>query len=446
MSDIETHIKKALYESTPSKNVSIDDDVYIKSALTPVHKTLLAIFSMALLLVIIVSQVQIDIMVSSRGELLLETDIERVQHLEGGILDEILISPGESVYAGQVIARLKSIDRDSQLDSSSLDIISIGIELEKYAALITSRNPDFTEFSYSPELVSAGQMSWQQEKEKNDSNLSLISHDIEHKKQLIASMQARIISSQKQLSLIQKQLEIKETLYEEEMASYIDVLNMQIQEMNMLREIESLTEALLNESYQQEHLDKQLANLISNRNSEYQNKRDSLQKEFSLKKAQLPQHTDRVDRLVIHSPVDGIVDKIHFNYKSAVIAPGDSIAEISQLQDTLHAEAKIKRKDLGFVEVGQEVKLKFDTYSFAKYGYLTGTISAISRSSYQEKEAEFYIATIQIDRNYLENGGAKYKLSPYMEFTADIKTGSRKLIEYAIKPVMSAIESAFDER
>ncbi len=101
---------------------------------------------------------------------------------------------------------------------------------------------------------------------------------------------------------------------------------------------------------------------------------------------------------------------------------------------------------MGFVEIGQAVKVKMDTYNFAKYGFLEGRIASISRSSYEEEDAEFYLAEIQISQNYLERGGTQYKLSPYMEFTADVKTGSRRVIEYAAKPVMSAIEDAFDER
>ncbi|GAL16323.1 HlyD family secretion protein [Vibrio astriarenae] len=90
--------------------------------------------------------------------------------------------------------------------------------------------------------------------------------------------------------------------------------------------------------------------------------------------------------------------------------------------------------------------MKFDTYNFAKYGFIQGTITSISRSSYEEEDTQFYLAAIELENNYLERSGAKYNLSPYMEFTADVKTGSRRVIEYAAKPVMSAIEDAFDER
>lgn len=443
---IEKHIKKALVESKHNDDIEIENNLYIKSAMTTVHKSLLFLFAAFLLLIVLASQAQIDIVVSSRGEMLLDSDIERVQHLEGGILDTILVKTGDYVYAGQPIARLKSVDRNTQLKSATLDIVGLEIEITRYLGLINQTLPDFSSFSAYPSLITQNTESWQKEFQKNISNQELMSLDIEHKKRLIASMKNRINSSRKQLGLIKKQLSIKETLYKEEMASYIDVLNMQVQETNMLREIENLDEAIMNEQFQSARLEKQLNDTIASRNAEYQTQINQLEKDLSLKKAQLPQHTDKVERLTVYSPVDGVVDKVHFNFKSAVIPPNESIADISPIKNTLHGEAKIPKKDMGFVEIGQEVKLKFDTYNFAKYGFVSGTINSISRSSYEEEENEFYIAKITIQQDFLEKSGAKYTLSPYMEFTADIKTGSRYAIDYALKPVMSAMEDAFDER
>ncbi|MGR5142253.1 HlyD family type I secretion periplasmic adaptor subunit [Photobacterium sp. DNB23_23_1] len=443
---IEKHIKHALVEAKYSQDADNDDSLYIQSAMTTMHKSLLLLFMIVLLLIILAAQAKIDIVVSSRGEVLLDSDIERVQHLEGGILDKMLVKAGDYVFAGQPIAQLRSVDRNTQLESATLDIASLEMDIIRYLSLIHHAEPDYSAYSTFPQLITQYNESWQKEFQKNNSNQALIALDIEHKQKLINSMQKRITSSRKQLGLIEKQLNIKETLYKEEMASYIDVLNMQVQEANMVREIENLSEAVMNEKFQFDRLEKQLKDTIASRNAGYQAQINQLEKDLSLKKAQLPQYTDKVERLTVYSPIDGIVDKIHFNFKSAVIPANESIADISPIHNTLHAEAKIAKKDLGFVEVGQEVKLKFDTYNFARYGFISGTINSISRSSYKEEENEFYIAQITIEKDFLENGGATYTLSPYMEFTADIKTGSRYAIDYALKPVVSAMEDAFDER
>ncbi|MGR5253819.1 HlyD family type I secretion periplasmic adaptor subunit [Vibrio astriarenae] len=444
---IEQHLKNALISNSSSEDSVVDDKVVLSSTMTPVHKTLLVIFLLLLITIIVASQARIDIVVSVRGELLLDSDIEKVQHLEGGILEELLVQKGDLVYEGQPIAQLKALERNTQLDTVNTEIVQLELDIIRYQSLLAMQEPNFSQYESSfSEFVATNRNTWRQEFNKNLSNEQLISHDIDHKKALISSMKKRRKSSVNQLKLIRKQLDIKETLYKEEMASYVDVLNVQVQESNMVREIENLDESLMNEDFQLQKLAKQLTDLVENRNSEYQAQIIQARKDIRIKQLQQPQHSDKVDRLTVYSPIDGVVDKVHFNFKSAIVPPGESIADIAPLNNTLHGEAKIPRKEMGFVEVGQQVKVKFDTYNFAKYGFIQGTITSISRSSYEEEDTQFYLAAIELENNFLERSGAKYNLSPFMEFTADVKTGSRRVIEYAAKPVMSAIEDAFDER
>lgn len=411
------------------------------------QQVILATFVFTILMLVLMSQAQIDIVVSARGEVLLERDVEKVQHLEGGLLEELMVNVGDIVYQGQPIAVITSLDRTTQLSSTELEIVNLRLELEKYQSLLEGRQADFANIPFvSDEQQHFYHSLWFAEHTKNQSNEQLLRHDIRHKTALLASMKARMVSSNQQLGLIQEQLTIKTTLYEEEMASYLEVLNMRVQEMNMLREMENLKESIANEQFGLDKLSIQLRDLINNRNAEYSAQLATLTKELSLKQQQIPQLSDKVERLTVLSPVDGVIDKINYNYRSAVISPGDSVADISPLNNRLHGEAKIPRKDLGFVEVGQNVKVKLDTYNFAKFGAINGTIYAISRTTYEEKEEEFFIAKIAFDSTALVKQGIEYPLSPHMEFTADIKTGDRRVIDYAVKPVMSAIQDAFDER
>lgn len=93
---IEHHLRKALVSNNEASKVTADDTIVLASAMTSVHKTLLIIFLLALVAIAVASQARIDIVVSVRGELLLESDVEKVQHLEGGILEELLVRKGKS--------------------------------------------------------------------------------------------------------------------------------------------------------------------------------------------------------------------------------------------------------------------------------------------------------------------------------------------------------------
>ena len=404
------------------------------------------IFAFSIIALIWSSQAELEINVSTRGEILLDSDIEKIQHLEGGMLLALYVAPGDIVYKGQKIALINSLDRENELQVTDYEIAGLKIENLKYSSLLNNTELDLSAFTIFPELVQTHYKTWRVEKDKNSSDDALIEHDIVHKTQLIASMNKRIVSSNTQLGLIQQQLSIKEALYKEEMASFVDVLNMRVQNMNMVREIENLHEAVLNEKFQLNRMKKQLVNTAATRNNMYLDKLTTIRKDLSIKQTQRIALSDKVSRLTVYSPVDGTVDKLNYNYISAIISPGDSIAEITPLKNALRGQIKIPRKDIGFIEKGQLVSLKLDTFNFANYGVINGVISSISRGSYTEEEDEFFLAEITIEKDYLMKKGVKYNISPYMEFTADIKTGTRRVIDYALKPIMAALEESFNER
>ena len=392
------------------------------------------------------SMAYLDIVVSARGEIVSTTDMEKIQHREGGILDTLFVKEGDYVHQGQAIARLTALERDSQLGTTHVEMTELRLEIERIRAFLDSAVPDFAEHTDDASLIAFHQNIWEQERAKNAANDALFEHDIEHKQELIASMRKRVRSSEGQLGLIQEQKNIKEQLYKESIIPYLDVLDMRVQESNMLREIQNLHEAILNEEFGLKKTKKQLNEGRSKRRADYFDALTKAEKDLKIKQEQLPNISDQVDRLTIYSPIDGYVNELHYNYKSAVISPGESIADISPIRSGLIAEAKIPRKDVGFVEIGQDVRVKMDTFAFTKYGSLRGQITAISKNSYEEKESEFYIAKINLDRDYLESSGVQYHIAPDMEFVADIKTGSRQVLDYALKPIMIALEQSFRER
>ena len=389
---------------------------------------------------------ELDIVVSARGEIVSESDVEKIQHREGGILDALLVSEGSYVYQGQEIARLRALERDGELATKRVEMIESAMEIERLNALTYGEPPNFHQHSDDDALISFHQRIWLEEDASNRKIDALLEHDIAHKSALIASMKTRLKSSRQQLGIIAEQSVIKEQLYEEDIIPYLQVLDTRIQVKNMEREIQNLQEAILNEGFALDKVKKQLDETRAKRKAEYLAKLSEAKKKSKITREQLPNIEDQVERLVVTSPIDGYVNEIHYNYKSAVISAGESIADISPVRSALIGEAKIPRKDIGFVEVGQFVRVKMDTFPFTKYGSLEGEVTAISKNSYEEKEQMFYIAKVALRETFLENAGVQYHMSPDMEFVADIKTGSRKVLDYALKPIMIALEQSFGER
>ncbi len=407
------------------------------------RRSLLIIISLTLIVWLMFAN--LELVISARGEVIELRDVEKVQHLEGGIVDKIFVMEGEKVFQGQPLAVIKSFDSESQLEITMADMHDAEMEMERLLALIEDRKIDLEKFDENDQRRIDTEQSFLIESKKNHSKDRSTMFEIRQAKTTLLSMRQRLKSSLEQFELMQEKLGIKEQLYKEEIASYLDLIGLRIESMNMYREIQNLEEAIAQKDIELYSLEHRLVNERNIRNAEYMTKFTDSKKTYTQKKASLPAASDKVHRLTILSPIDGYVDKINYNYLSAVISPGESFAEIAPLQDSLLVEAKIMPKDIGHVEIGQFVRVKIDTFDFTKYGWIDGRVESISRYTQEEEKEKFYIAKVLLDKHFVSKNGVDYEISPAMEVTADIITGERKVVEYAVKPVVQMLEGAFNE-
>ena len=121
-----------------------------------------------------------------------------------------------------------------------------------------------------------------------------------------------------------------------------------------------------------------------------------------------------------------------------VIIPKDSQLEV---------EALILNKDIGFVHKGQLAEVKIDTFNFTKYGLLDAEILTISEDAIQDEDLGLvYSARLKLKDVGLQVDGRWVKLSPGMSVVSEIKTGSRRLIEYFLSPLLKYRQESIRER
>ena len=155
---------------------------------------------------------------------------------------------------------------------------------------------------------------------------------------------------------------------------------------------------------------------------------------------------DRLKRLTVRAPVAGIIKGVAV-FAGNVLQPGGPLLEVVPLSDEMLVESRVNPRDIGHINKGDAVKIKVLTYDFARYGSLKGRLDAISASTFEDKEGNpYYRATIHLDQQYFMNRGEKKLLKPGMTVQADIVTGKKTILQYLMKPVHRAGESAFRER
>lgn len=178
----------------------------------------------------------------------------------------------------------------------------------------------------------------------------------------------------------------------------------------------------------------------------------------------------RLGNMTLKSPTDGVVQASAIYTIGQVVTPAQEIMRIVPIGEKLEIEAYLPNKDIGFVKVGQEVAVKVDSFPFTRYGLLAGKVTHIARDAIPQPEAAqiegnparasesqtfagaqrmqnlVFPITITIDNPELVVEGRRIAMSPGMTVTAEVKTGSRRILEYLFSPLVEVSSEAMRER
>jgi hemolysin D len=172
---------------------------------------------------------------------------------------------------------------------------------------------------------------------------------------------------------------------------------------------------------------------------------------------------------MLRAPIDGTVQQLAMHTVGGVVTPAQQLMLVVPIDSKLEAEAMISNRDVGFVRDGQAAEVKIDTFNFTRYGLIEGKVVSVSRdaiikdkppdpssrgkpggalseSSEPAGQELLYSARIKLDRADMEIDGRSVALAPGMAVTVEIKTGTRRLIEYVMSPLLRYRHESLRER
>ena len=155
----------------------------------------------------------------------------------------------------------------------------------------------------------------------------------------------------------------------------------------------------------------------------------------------------RGDLLRLTAPVDGTVQQLAVHTVGGVVSPAQPLMQIVPKQTRVEMEAFIENRDVGFVREGQTARIKIDAFEYTKYGTLEATIAHVSRDAIQdEKRGPIYAVRLVLQRPVLLVQGQEQPITAGMSGSVEIKTGSRRLIEYVLSPLVQHARESLHER
>ncbi len=169
--------------------------------------------------------------------------------------------------------------------------------------------------------------------------------------------------------------------------------------------------------------------------------------EAILRREEVTKATRRSGLQVLRAPVDGTVQQLALHTVGGVVEAARTLMVIVPGDGVFEVEARILNKDAGFVRQGQDVTVKVEAFPFTRYGTVPGRVVSVSRDAVADaKLGSIYVARISLSRSTLLVDGRSISLGAGLGVSADIRTGSRRIISFLLSPVQTSAAQAGRER
>jgi len=298
-----------------------------------------------------------------------------------------------------------------------------------------------------PELVEAELQAFMARKRDLVSSLNVLDERASQRRLEIAELEAQVAAIRRDLALAEQRFSMSSDLLEQGLTPRMEHVAVEAEVEQLRGQVD-----VLNQSVPRARAALSEIEAERSRDRERYSRRaleELVQVETNIAELRqtLETATDQELRAEIRSPIEGVVKNLRTNTIGGVIRPGEPIAEIVPASNELEIRARLNPRDRGFVSAGQRAVVKITTYDYARYGGLEGEVIRVSASTNTESDGQaFYEVVVRTERTYLGENPGDFPITPGMEASVDIHTGTRTVLDYLVRPVLKLQHEAFRER
>lgn len=393
---------------------------------------------------------RLDEVTIAQGEIVPQGQVRVVQHLEGGIIEDIYVTEGSVVKEGdslvQIALPVSEVNRE-ELQISLDGLMIKRARLEAEAGGSAFRPPDEAA-RRRPEVARAERQTFEARASELASSLSVLRSKIVQRELEIKEFEARRRALTTDLGLASENLAISAVLLATDLTPRVEHLGLERDVESLKGQIEAVDAAIPRaESSLVEARERERELVLKYRREAAE---EVGKAEVAIERARelLSEATEQAGRTDIRSPIDGIVKKMRYNTIGGVIQGGEPILEIVPSHEDLVVEARLNVVDRGYVVLGQKAVIKVSTYEYVRYGGIEGEVILIAPdATVDDSSGETYFrVVVRPEKPYVGDDAGDLPITPGMEATIDIHTGQKTVMDYLIKPVLKLRHEAFRER
>lgn len=388
------------------------------------------------------------------GIVTVESSRKTVQHFDGGFVDDILVTEGDKVEAGQLLVRLDDTQVRAQLEIARGKYYAL---LAEEARLIAERD-GADEIQFPAELTDrlddprvrdaiAGQ-------ERLFENRRTALHN---EKQVLAKRIEQLREQIRGYEALSENWGQRASLYREEIGALKQLFEKGFSDNSRLREYERLEAEVLGEKSQHEaslagskvkiiETELQIVQLTRDFDTKVAERLQQVQPEIADLKERIHALSDTVERTEIRAPVSGSVVGLTVHTKGGIVEPRQRILGIVPQGEQLIVEARVSPQDIDRVFPGLDAEIRFTAFNQADTPTVPGQVLTVSgdRLTDEATRQPYFLARIRVSEEGMESLQGR-TLLPGMPADVMIQTGSRTFLAYLTKPLTDRLATAFRE-
>ena len=422
-----------------------DDDMPLSR-----HLLLVTIALFFLIFVVWAHVATLDEVTRGDGKIIPSTEVQALQSLEAGIVEEFLVREGDDVKQGQVLMRLSDIEASSDLGANQARYLGLLASITRLQAEAEGKSTvEFPEevLKKAPSSVTEELNSFRANQQQVQGQLNILNQQLIQREQEVRELQTRINDTRSVISLQRQEKAMVEPLVARGSAPKMELLQLERTIKEKTAELNGYLSSLPRSKSAVDEAKARIGDLKTSMQAQAQTELSAKLIEMNEIKERLSALTERKTRTELKSPVNGIIQELTVHTIGGVVRPGEDLIKIVPKDDLLIVEAKVRPADRAFIHNGQKAVIKLTAYDFSIYGGLDGELIYISQDTFEDEQGNtYYTVRLQTDETHLVHNGEVKEITIGMVASVDILTGEKTVMQYLLKPFIKTLDNAMTER
>lgn len=398
---------------------------------------------------------ELDGAVIAPASFVVESNRKTVQHLEGGIVRELLVRDGDMVQANQVLLRMDSTDSDIDVDVLGSQLAELRVRRARLAAELSGASA-FTfdvdgdavvrqlDGTQQQALIGVQTDLFRAQQNARKSEKAVVAQRIVRFREEIEGLEEQRRANDRQLAIIKTELAALDKLYKRGLTVLTRVNALK-------REMERLQGANAGFATSQARAKNQIGELRLAVIQRERTRRETISTELASIETQIssigPRYLgahEKLKRVAVVAPVSGRVVDMKVYTRGGVVRPGEAILDIVPESDALVVEARVATSDIEKLRVGQDTRVRLTAFDQTDVPEANGEIVGLSADSLTDERsgARYYVARVRLadDQPHAVKG---LEFVPGMPADVFVNTGKRTALSYFLKPLNDRLVKTF---